>query len=107
VVLARCAALGLIAADVSCGRERGDLGEVVGEDAVAAPGHGAVAAGDAATGPAVAVFEVADAALAAGSPFDQAAELAAVFVGSASRAGLAFPGIATVVTPSSCSAAST
>src|SRR3954453_13008235 len=75
---------------LSPGREGGDLREVVGEDSVSAPGGGAVAAGDAAAGPAVAVFEVADAAFAAGSPLDEPAEAGPVFGGPPGRAGLTF-----------------
>src|SRR5215213_6653831 len=75
---------------LSPGRQGGDLHEVVGEDSLSAPGGGAVAARDAAAGPAVAVFEVADAAFAAGSPLDEPAEAWAVFGGPPGRAGLPF-----------------
>src|SRR5262249_56060094 len=69
----------------------GRLEKVGGQDAVAAPGCGAFAPSDEAAIPAVSAFEVADAAFAAGSPFDQVAELGCVLK---VQAGLARPALA-------------
>src|SRR5258705_2574826 len=63
---------------VSC-CEVADLDEVVGEDAVSAPGSGAVDAGEFGAVPAVAAFEVVDPSFGSGPPFDLVAEGAAVF----------------------------
>ena len=54
------------------GCQDGNFGEVVGVDAVAASGVGAGEPVEAGALQVVAVFEVADVAYAAGSPFDQA-----------------------------------
>ncbi len=59
--------------------EGADLDEVVGEDAVSAPGSGAVDAGEFGAVPAVAAFEVVDPSFGSGAPFDLVAEGAAVF----------------------------
>jgi hypothetical protein len=75
---------------LSCRGQSDDLYEVVGEDSVSAPGGGAVASGDGAAGPVIAVLEVADAALASGSPLDEVAEASAVFGGSPGRTRLSF-----------------
>ena len=58
--------------------EGGDLDQVVGEDSVAAPDRCSVPAVQPGAVPAVTAFEVADPSFAAGAPFDQAAEAAAV-----------------------------
>jgi hypothetical protein len=63
------------------GGEGRDFGEVVGEDAVAAPDAGAGEPVEAGAVEVVAVFEMADAAFAAGSLFDQTAEAGLPFVG--------------------------
>src|SRR5690242_12592179 len=55
-----------------------DLGQVAGEDPVPAPDRRPVPAVQAGAVPAVAAFEAADPAFAAGAPFDQLAEAAAV-----------------------------
>ena len=47
---------------------RGDLGDVVGEDAVPTPGAGAADGGEVGAAPAVVAFQAADAALDSGSP---------------------------------------
>src|SRR5690242_16788616 len=70
----------------------GDFGEIVGEDAVAAPDPRTAQAVEAGAVPAVAVFEVADAAFAAGAPFDEFAEGRASLVLAAAGAGGAFAG---------------
>lgn len=57
--------------------------------------------------PAVAVFEVADAALAAGAPFDELTECRGAFVRPADDIGLPLRDITTLVTPKACSASST
>src|SRR5258708_39792425 len=59
--------------------EGADLDEIVGEDAVSAPGSGAVDAGEFGAVPAVAAFEVVDPSFGSGAPFDLVAEGAAVF----------------------------
>jgi hypothetical protein len=74
------------------GCQGGDFDEVVGEDAVSAPGSGAGEGGQAGAVPAVAVFEVADAAFASGAPFDESAEGWALFGLPAVGAGGAFTG---------------
>src|SRR5690606_13110301 len=63
-----------------------------GEDPVSAPDTGAGQAVQAGACPAVAVFEVADAALTAGAPLDEFAECWSLFVLAAGRAGGAFSG---------------
>lgn len=55
-------------------REGGDLYQVVGQDAVSAPGSGTGQAVQAGAVPAVSVLEVADASFAAGAPLDQFAK---------------------------------
>src|SRR3954451_23332152 len=80
---------------VGCGSRRRqvrDLDEVVGEDAVAAPGSGAGEPVEAAAVEAVSAFEVADASFAAGAPPDEPAERPAVFVGAAGGVGSALAG---------------
>ena len=62
-----------------------DLDQVVGEYPVPAPDRCSVPAVEAGAVPAVAAFEVADPAFAAGPPFDQLAEGAAVLGGLAGR----------------------
>ena len=83
--------------------EAGELYEVVGKDSVSAPDRGALASVHAAAGPAVAVFEVADAPFCSGSPLDELAEGGPVFVFSSSPSWLACArpvgGIAAVVDP--------
>src|SRR5687768_11841473 len=75
------------------GRGEGcDLGEVVGEDAVAAPDPGTGESVEAGAVQVVTVFEVADAAFAAGSPFDQFAEGWSLFVSASAGAGGALAG---------------
>ena len=64
-----------------CG-QGADLDQVVGQDAVSGPDSGAFGAVDAGTVPAIAAFEVTDAAFAAGSPFDEASEGLSVFFGA-------------------------
>lgn len=51
--------------------ESGDLGEVLGQDAVAAPGSGSFDAGEVGAGPAVLAFQAGDAALGSCSPADE------------------------------------
>jgi hypothetical protein len=63
------------------GCEGADFGEVAGQDAVAAPDPGAGETVEAGAVQVVAVFEVGDAAFAAGAPFDQASEPGLSFVG--------------------------
>src|SRR5262245_17694323 len=72
----------MVAVGGRSGGEGTDLDQVVGEDAVSGPDPGAFGAVDAGAVPAVAAFEVADAAFAAGSPFDGAAERLSVFFGA-------------------------
>ena len=62
----------------SCG-EGADLDEVVSEHAVSGPDPGAFGAVDAGAVPAVAAFEGADAAFAAGAPLDGSSEGGSVF----------------------------
>jgi hypothetical protein len=76
----------------SLGGEGGDFGEVVGQDAVAVPDPGAGESVEAGAVELVAVFEVADAAFAAGSLFDEAAEAGLSFLGLAGGCGSAFAG---------------
>jgi hypothetical protein len=64
----------------------------VGEDAVSGPGSGAFDAVDARSVPSVAAFQVADAALAADSPFHGLAERRSSFVGVPGLAGSALTG---------------
>src|SRR5258705_4623243 len=73
---------------VSC-CEGADLDEVVGEDAVSAPGSGAVDAGEFGAVPAVAAFDVVDPPFGSGPPFDFVAEGAPVFEFAAGSAGFA------------------
>src|SRR5271165_6273802 len=63
---------------VSCG-EGSDLDEVVSEDAVSAPGSGAVDAGEFGAVPAVASFDVVDPSFGSGPPFDLVAEGSPLF----------------------------
>lgn len=72
----------------SC-RDGADLDEVVGEDAVSAPGSGAVDAGEVGSVPAVASFEVVDPSFGSGAPFDLVAEGSAMFKFAAAGAGFA------------------
>src|SRR5262249_60913191 len=75
------------------GRDQaGDLDEVVGEHAEAAPGAGAGGAVQQAAVPTVLAFQAGDAAFAAGAPFHQAAERPAVFLVAAGLVGLALVG---------------
>src|SRR3954462_11612990 len=69
--------------------EGGDLDEVVGQDCLSGPDACSIEAVEAGAGPAVAAFEVADAALAAGAPLDDSAECRAVFEGLSGLAGAA------------------
>src|SRR6266542_3903669 len=69
-----------------------DLGEVVGEDAVSAPGAGAGEPVEEGAIPAGPAFEVGDAAFAAGAPFDETAEGWPVFDGAAGLAVAAVGG---------------
>src|SRR5258707_12895193 len=71
---------------VSC-CEVADLDEVVGEDAVSAPGSGSVDPGEFGAVPAVASFDVVDPSFASGPPFHLVAEGAPVFELAARRAG--------------------
>jgi hypothetical protein len=71
---------------VSC-CESADLDEVVGEDAVSAPGSGSVDAGEFGAVPAVASFDVVDPSFGSGPPFDLVAEGAPVFELAACGAG--------------------
>jgi hypothetical protein len=82
-----------------CCRQGSDLYDVVGKHAVAAPCGCAVESGDAGAGPAVAVFEVADAALASGSPLDELAEPSTVFGCSLAVPGWPFRGMETAFSP--------
>jgi len=68
--------------------EGADLDEVVGEDAVSAPGSGSGDAGEFGAVPAVASFEVVDSSFGSGSPFDLVAEGSPVFEFAARGAGL-------------------
>jgi hypothetical protein len=63
--------------------ESGEFGEVVGEDAVAAPGSGSFDAGEAASVPSLLAFEAGDATLGPGSPSDLFSELGGVDLESA------------------------
>jgi hypothetical protein len=81
--------------------------KVVGEDAVAAPGSGAIDAGGFGAVPAVAAFEVIDSAFGSGPPFDLVAEGSPVFKFAAAALGLLLRGIATLRTPSACRPRST
>src|SRR3954464_14330580 len=69
--------------------EGADLDEVVGQDCLSGPDACSVEAVEAGRVPAVAAFEVADAALAAGAPLDDSAECRAVFEGLSGLAGAA------------------
>jgi hypothetical protein len=71
---------------VSSGQDT-DLDRVVGEDAVTAPGSGAVDAGEFVSVPAVAVLEVVDPSVGPGPPFDFGAEGSSMFKCAAGRAG--------------------
>jgi hypothetical protein len=71
---------------MSCG-EGADLDEVVGEDAVSAPGSGSVDAGEFGAVPAVASFDVVDPSFGSGPPFDLLAECSSVFEFAARGAG--------------------
>jgi hypothetical protein len=61
----------------------------VGEDAVSAPGSGAVDAGEFGAVPAVASLEVVDSSFGSGSPFDFVAEGSSVLKCAAGRAWFA------------------
>src|SRR5262249_49389088 len=78
------------AVGVSC-RQGADLDEVVGEDAVSAPGSGTGDAGQFGAVPAVASFQMVDPSFGSGSPFDLVAEGASVFKLAAGCRGLAHP----------------
>src|SRR5271169_4458739 len=67
--------------------EGADLDEVVSEDAVSAPGSGAVDAGQFGAVPAVASFEVVDPSFGSGAPFHLVAEGSSVFELAARGAG--------------------
>ena len=82
--------VGLVVVLVSCGQGT-ELDEVMGEDAVSAPGSGAVDAGEVGAVPAVASLEVIDASFGAGSPFDLGAEGAPVLKLAAGCTGVTHP----------------
>jgi hypothetical protein len=69
-----------------------ELDEVEGEDCLPGPDPGSVAAVDPGAVPAVSAFEVADPALAAGSPLQDLAERWSVLGGLSSLAGFALAG---------------
>src|SRR5271166_5839383 len=73
---------------VSC-CQGADLDEVVGEDAVSAPGSGSVDAGEFGAVPAVSALDVVDPSFAPGAPFDLLAEGSPVFELAARRSGFA------------------
>ena len=75
---------------VSCG-QGAELDEVMGEDAVSAPGSGAVDAGEVGAVPAVASLGVIDASFGSGSPFDLGAEGAPVLKLAAGCTGVTHP----------------
>jgi hypothetical protein len=70
--------------------EAGDLDEVVVEDAVSAPGSGAVDGVASGAGPAEVAFEAVDASFRSGSPSDQSLEGAALLEATSSDGGFAF-----------------
>jgi hypothetical protein len=70
---------------VVSGCEGADLDEVVGEDAVSAPGSGSVEAGEFGAVPAVAAFDVVDPSFGPGAPFELLAEGSPVFELAARR----------------------
>lgn len=72
------------------GGQRGDLDQVVGEDALSAPGSCAVDGDESGAVPSVGAFEVADASFAAGAPFHL--EGSPVLDLAAGLAGFAFAG---------------
>src|SRR5258708_28795956 len=82
----------VLVSDSCC--EGADFDEVVNEDAVSAPGSGAVDAGEFGAVPAVAAFEVVDPSFGSGAPFDLVAEGAAVSAPPAAGTGFARPGLA-------------
>src|SRR3979490_136506 len=65
--------------------EGADFDEIVGEDAVSAPGSGASDAGEFGAVPAVASFDVVDSSFGSGPPFDFLAEGSPVFELAARR----------------------
>ena len=69
--------------------QRPDLDQVVGEDAVSAPGSGTGDTDEFGAVPAVAAFDVVDAAFASGAPFELGAEGSSVFELAACCAGFA------------------
>src|SRR3954470_18278005 len=69
--------------------EGADLDEVVGQDCLSGPDACSIEAVEAGAVPAVAAFEVADAAPAGGAPLDDSAECRAVFGGRSGLAGAA------------------
>src|SRR4051812_45361946 len=69
--------------------EDADLDEVVGRDCLSGPDACSLQAVEAAAVPAVAAFEAADVALAAGAPLDRLAERRSVFDGLSGLAGAA------------------
>jgi hypothetical protein len=69
-----------------------DLDQVVGEDAVSAPGSGTCDGGEFGAVPAVTSFEVVDSSFGSGAPFDLVAEGAPVFELAAAGAGFARAG---------------
>ena len=71
------------------------------------PDPGALGVVDAGAVPAVAAFEVADAAFASCAPLDGSLEGWSVFFGSSGLSGFAFAGMTTVRTPRSCRVSST
>jgi hypothetical protein len=74
------------------GGESGDFGEIVGQNAVAAPDPRPGEPIEAGAVDVEAVLEVADAALTAGSPFDQAPKAGLPLVGLPTGAGSALAG---------------
>src|SRR3954451_21056560 len=75
---------------VSCS-EGADLDEVMGEDAVSAPGSGTVDAGEFGAVPAVASFQVIDPSFGPCPPFDLVAECSPMFEFATGGTGLANP----------------
>jgi hypothetical protein len=72
--------------------EAGDLGEVVGEDAVSGPGSSAGEGVHLGSSAAVVAFDAVDASFGAGAPSDHALEASGVFGGAACLAGSSFAG---------------
>jgi hypothetical protein len=72
--------------------EAGDLGEVVGEDAVSGPGSGAGEGVHVSSSAAVVAFDAVDASFGSGAPSDNALEASAELGGSSRCAGSSFAG---------------